>query len=109
MAGIACPSCSTENPATARFCMACGTALPRTCPNCGEPAPAEARFCMSCGGSLVDGGSPSPALARPPPPPAPRPLLHSEERRPGTVPFADPSRYTARAQRLDPAGVQGLV
>src|SRR6266849_4767389 len=27
MAGNACPSCSTENPASARFCMACGTVL----------------------------------------------------------------------------------
>src|SRR5207248_517137 len=51
MAGTPCPSCATLNPAEARFCMACGTALPRSCPTCGEPAPAEARFCMSCRGA----------------------------------------------------------
>ena len=32
---MSCAGCGTENPAGARFCMACGEALERRCPNCG--------------------------------------------------------------------------
>ena len=108
MAGIACPSCSTENPASARFCMACGTALPRACPNCGEAAPAQARFCMNCGASLEAVATPSPAPGPAAPPPA-RPPLLSEERRQVTVLFADVSGYTAMSERMDPEDVKGLI
>src|SRR6266851_38734 len=104
MAGNACPSCSTENPASARFCMACGTALPRACPNCGEATPAEARFCMNCGASLETAPAPGPTA------PAPaRPPLLSEERRQVTVLFADVSGYTAMSERMDPEDVKGLI
>src|ERR1700704_3654535 len=105
MAGIACPSCSTENPASARFCMACGAALPRACPNCGEAAPAEARFCMNGGASreafVAPVAEPAPAV-----PPARAPLL-SEERRQVTVLFADVSGYTAMSESMDPEDVKG--
>ena len=47
-----CAACGTENPAGARFCMACGEALERRCGNCGTPAPGGARFCMNCGAAL---------------------------------------------------------
>src|SRR3982074_2298594 len=107
MAGIACPSCSTENPASARFCMACGAALPRACPNCGEAAPAEARFCMNCGASLeavvAPVAEPAPAV-----PPARAPLL-SAGRRQVTVLFADVSGYTAMSESMDPEDVKGLI
>ncbi len=103
MAGIACPSCSTENPAQARFCMACGAALPRACPSCGEPAPAEARFCMSCGAAIDAAAAPAP-LAAPD-----RPVPLSEERRQVTVLFADVSGYTAMSERMDPEDVKGLI
>src|ERR1700704_1237981 len=108
MSGNACPSCSTENPASARFCMACGTALPRACPNCGEAAPAEARFCMNCGGSLEAVTAPVPAPGPTAPAPA-RPPLLSEERRQVTVLFADVSGYTAMSERMDPEDVKGLI
>src|SRR5256714_8768009 len=108
MAGTACPSCSTENPATARFCMACGTALPRACPHCGEAAPAEARFCMSCGGSLETVTAPVPAPGPTAPAPA-RPPLLSEERRQVTVLVADVSGYTAMSESMDPEDVKGLI
>src|SRR6267378_2871880 len=99
MAGTACPSCATENPATARFCMACGTALPRACPNCG-------------GASLetVTAPGPAPGPASDPTAPAPaRPPLLSEERRQVTVLFADVSGYTAMSERMDPEDVKGLI
>ena len=46
----ACPSCATELPAGARFCLACGAgqAAPG-CVSCGVQLPAGARFCLDCG------------------------------------------------------------
>jgi class 3 adenylate cyclase/tetratricopeptide (TPR) repeat protein len=95
----ACAACGTENPAGARFCMACGAQLERRCPSCGTPAPPEAHFCMSCGASLD-----APATA-PPPPSEPLP----EERRQVTVLFADLSGYTAVVERMDPEAAKALV
>ena len=82
-----CAACGTENPAGARFCMACGEALERRCGNCGTPAPGGARFCMNCGSALDGASVPPPALSSPP-----------EERRQVTVLFADLSVYTAFAE-----------
>ena len=33
--------------------MACGSALTASCPSCGTQAPAGARFCMACGTALA--------------------------------------------------------
>src|SRR3954451_16496356 len=101
-----CAACGTQNPAGARFCMSCGTALERRCPNCGTPAPPEARFCMNCGAAL-DGAAataaPAPADARA------AAAIPPEERRQVTVLFADLSGYTAFAERMDPEAVKSLV
>lgn len=51
-AGVACPSCHTDNPAGSRFCRECGTGLaPRTahCTNCGTELAPNAKFCSGCG------------------------------------------------------------
>jgi class 3 adenylate cyclase/tetratricopeptide (TPR) repeat protein len=98
----ACPSCATENPDDARFCMSCGSTLARICPSCGAPAPEEARFCMSCGSVLDPGATATPVA----PPAADAP---PEERRQVTVLFADLSGYTAVAERMDPEAVKSLV
>jgi class 3 adenylate cyclase/tetratricopeptide (TPR) repeat protein len=113
MAGKSCPSCSTENPAQARFCLACGTALALACASCGESLPGEARFCMSCGTPVAaPGGTPAPpgqpaAVALPTPYPTPE--SPPEERRQVTVLFADLSGYTAVSENLDPEQVKRLV
>jgi class 3 adenylate cyclase/tetratricopeptide (TPR) repeat protein len=104
MALQACATCGFDNPAEARFCMSCGSALERACPSCGTPAPPEARFCMACG-SALDGSAAQPSPV--PAPPAP-PIL-PEERRQVTVVFADLSGYTAVAEQLDPETVKALV
>src|SRR6266511_3580188 len=101
---MTCASCGTENPAGARFCMSCGSALERRCPSCGTPAPAEARFCMTCGSAL---DAPAPPGAAPPAPTSVS--IPPEERRQVTVLFADLSGYTAFAERLDPEAVKSLV
>jgi class 3 adenylate cyclase/predicted ATPase len=95
---MSCAACGTENPAGARFCMACGAQLEHRCPSCGTPAPPEARFCMNCGTAMGD------ATARPR---AAEGL--PEERRQVTVLFADLSGYTAVAERMDPEAVKALV
>ena len=53
---VKCPSCSTDNPAGARFCSSCGSSLvPATvkCPSCSAENPPGARFCSSCGAALA--------------------------------------------------------
>ena len=44
-----CPNCQTENPASAKFCLNCGTALALRCSNCQAELPSGAKFCMNCG------------------------------------------------------------
>ena len=44
-----CPSCNTENPDGARFCMTCGTRMDRSCASCGNDLPEGAAFCPNCG------------------------------------------------------------
>jgi len=51
-AGVACASCSTPNPAGAKFCMGCGQAVApavKHCTECGTELPGSAKFCASCG------------------------------------------------------------
>jgi class 3 adenylate cyclase/tetratricopeptide (TPR) repeat protein len=102
--GKLCPSCSTENPPQARFCLACGTPLALACAACGETLPPQARFCMACGTPVP--AAPAPAVR---PGPAPAREAHPEERRQVTILFADLSGYTAVADRMDPETVKRLV
>jgi membrane protease subunit (stomatin/prohibitin family) len=49
---VSCASCSTMNPAGAKFCMSCGQAVAPVhvhCTNCGTELGGGAKFCMSCG------------------------------------------------------------
>lgn len=59
-----CASCGRDNPADARFCAACGTAMPLVCPHCGRTLVDDAAFCHGCGARVeqdVDVPSASPA------------------------------------------------
>jgi class 3 adenylate cyclase/tetratricopeptide (TPR) repeat protein len=47
-----CPQCSHENPAGARFCNNCGTALAGVCRACGHANAPGSRFCSNCGQPL---------------------------------------------------------
>jgi membrane protease subunit (stomatin/prohibitin family) len=52
VAGPACASCATPNPAGAKFCMNCGSPIApavRHCTECGNELPAGAKFCANCG------------------------------------------------------------
>lgn len=47
-----CPACQAANSDGARFCSACGAALPLRCSSCDAANPPAARFCNACGSSL---------------------------------------------------------
>ncbi|MEW6269219.1 MAG: AAA family ATPase [Thermodesulfobacteriota bacterium] len=52
MSEVECPRCSRAADAAARFCEACGAALPPVCGACGHRGNAGARFCAACGAAL---------------------------------------------------------
>jgi class 3 adenylate cyclase/predicted ATPase len=99
--------------------MSCGAALASSCPSCGTENPPEAKFCIECGSSLAGSAA---AGAAPPETAATSTAAHvpagplpaepeelPEERRTATVLFADLSGYTAVAERMDPEAVKSLV
>ena len=102
-----CPTCGTENPPAAKFCIECGTRSgpDGVAPRRATPPPA----------------APGTAAARPPAPRAVRrpdpgvaarlgPGAGAAGGAPqGTVLFADLSGYTAIAERMDPEAVKSLV
>ncbi len=69
-----CTSCHQENPADAKFCNSCGTALDSPCPSCQRTNPSGSAFCNGCGQSLTPGTAPS-ATPSTTPTPAPAPAL----------------------------------
>jgi len=89
-----CPHCQAENDPTQRYCGSCGGPLALVCSHCGETSPLGFKFCGACGAEL---GRESYAEAL------------AEERRVVTVLFADLVGFTARAERLDPEDVQGIL
>ena len=98
----ACPSCGTENPPGAKFCIECGTPLGAGAASTtatAPPSPAAAGQGSGLfGGQLPGAGAGwGPAASLP------------EERRKATVLFADLSGYTAVAERLDPEAVKSFV
>ncbi len=121
-----CEQCGTVNPDLARFCISCGSALPRTCPNCGAMNPAAARFCNQCGtqlqpaadstsGTLRRGGrrtsggprvGASASSARNAAPDNDEP---NEQRRIVSVLFADLTSSTELAEDMDPEEARALL
>ena len=86
-----CPACATPAAPSARFCGACGAALPTGCPSCGAATILGQAFCTDCGTALVNG-----------------PKRRSDERRRGqerrtvSVLFVDVVGWTSAAEKLDP-------
>src|SRR5262245_44306049 len=49
-----CPSCGSDNPVGAKFCIECAAPLQRRCPSCGTENPPQAKFCAECATSLTE-------------------------------------------------------
>jgi class 3 adenylate cyclase len=56
--------CGHANPARAKFCLECGTALALACVSCGSELPPAAKFCGECG-TRAGGAAPAAAHAAP--------------------------------------------
>lgn len=104
-----CPQCAADNPAHAKFCINCGTALTARCANCQSELPAGARFCANCGQPVA---APTPTdqarhtrlVANTPAPLAEkmRAAHLAGERKIVTCLFADVVGSTTLAENMDP-------
>lgn len=106
---INCPNCSFTNPASAKFCIECGTRLMIVCTQCQGNNPFSGKFCQECGTVL------SPQY-----PSASQPRQYSRttgltlyrqpaERRHLTVMFCDLVGSTAISEQLDPEELRDLI
>src|SRR5207245_5790309 len=108
--------CPQPQPATARFCVACGTPRAETCPTCGQAVPRPATFCPGCGHRLLGlpaAGSPSDVRATLPTALAEK-IRRSRatlegERKQVTVLFADIKGSMELIRDLDPEAAQQLL
>ncbi|HKN93977.1 MAG TPA: adenylate/guanylate cyclase domain-containing protein, partial [Thermoleophilaceae bacterium] len=97
-----CPSCSTENAESARFCVECGTPLAARCPNCGAGHAPGQKFCAECGTPLSGA-----ARQAPPVDAGPRPV--AGELRLVSVLFVDLVGYTTLAESRDAEDARELL
>ena len=107
-----CGNCGHVNPADAKFCSRCGTALDQACSVCSFTLEPEARFCGNCGTPVVsadDAVSEGTDLARYIPDELLAKMRSARagramqgERRTVTMLFADITGSTAAAESLDP-------
>lgn len=81
---IICPHCGRENEDHYKFCLGCGSQLPRpeakepepeqprmiNCPHCSTPVPSNFKFCGACGGPIA-AASPEATAPTAPEQPAP--------------------------------------
>jgi class 3 adenylate cyclase/tetratricopeptide (TPR) repeat protein len=89
---MVCPTCGNENPAEARFCLECGSALAGSrCASCETALPPGAKFCLACG-AAVQTAEPHAAPA--------------EERRVVSILFVDLVGFTERSDQADPEDVR---
>jgi class 3 adenylate cyclase len=99
---MSCPSCGHENPAGARFCVQCATALATRYAACGGETPPGARFCPGCAAPLASSGTPPPDATH-------GQTLATGERRQLTVLFSDLVGSTELSTQLDPEEWRDLV
>ncbi len=104
---MTCPSCGTDNPDAAKFCISCGARLAPACPSCGTQVVLGARFCAECGTGIAD---PAPGEAA-----ASGPVAASTdsgpvaERRLVSVVFADLVGFTTLSEDRDPEETRELL
>ena len=113
-----CPSCDCQNSEAAKFCDACGTALPLHCPACGGPNRTSAKFCSECGVALDQQPSPKANATSKPQPmvlgfaigtPVEAQSVPEGERKMVTALFVDIMDSTELGQNLDPEEARAIV
>jgi class 3 adenylate cyclase len=113
-----CPSCQSNNPQSAKFCVKCGNKFESICPKCGISNSSEFKFCYECGADLkslketisIDYSRPQSYTPK---------FLADKilttrssvegERKLVTVLFADVANYTSIAEKLDPEEVHQIM
>lgn len=96
-----CPSCTTQNLASNRFCLNCGVPLVVACPQCSAESPMSAVFCGACGTRLARDQAPGGGVAGL--------ASSSEEFKQATVLFADIVSSTRLLADLDPEQAMGRL
>ncbi|MBV8357759.1 MAG: AAA family ATPase, partial [Deltaproteobacteria bacterium] len=115
-----CPSCNSDNQATAKFCIECGTAFPIPCAKCGFKNPPGAKFCQECGTPLKPSTAPQPVPSQTSPTgreitiadqglSSERDELPDGERKTVTALFADIKGSMELMEDLDPEEARGIV
>src|SRR5262245_27626965 len=104
-----CANCEAENPETAKFCSACGTALPIRCTSCGQLNRAGSRFCNQCGTALAvrPTASPPPGIALGQA--VDSGFIPEGERKLFTALFVDIINSTGLEQDLDPEEARAII
>ncbi len=93
---VTCPSCSTENAPSRKFCGQCGSLLALPCASCGTLNQPGDRFCGECGLPLTAA-------------PDEEPIEPLAERRLVTVLFADLVGFTSYSEDRDAEEVRELL
>jgi class 3 adenylate cyclase len=102
-----CPSCGSDNPGGAKFCIDCAAPLQKRCPSCGADNLPRAKFCGECAAPLtVQAVVPQTSASNPQTLASLRP---EAERRQLTVLFCDLVGSTALSEQLDPEELRELV
>src|SRR6516165_5084327 len=116
-----CPSCDRQNSGAARFCDACGTALPLHCLACGALNRTAAKFCNECGAALAQQAAPRAAAAHATDKPQTEDLAFTlgtavepqavpeGERKMVTALFVDIVDSTELGQNLDPEEARAII
>ena len=97
-----CPTCSTENPESGKFCNGCGVSLLEACASCGTANAPSAKFCSECGVPLQTEAS---AVTQAAATAAPR----VAERRVVSVLFVDLVGFTAASEERDAEETRELL
>jgi class 3 adenylate cyclase/tetratricopeptide (TPR) repeat protein len=104
-----CSNCGADNPETAKFCNACGTALPIRCITCGQLNRDGSRFCNQCGAALA-------TVQKPAAPPGiavghavDLGFVPDGERKLVTALFVDIINSTGLEQDIDPEEARALI
>ena len=119
-----CPTCQSQNPDNAKFCVECGKKFEVPCPACGFGNSPSFKFCAECGQNLAQGTRPATKessfdeklskIQRYLPQGLTEKILAQRDRIEGerkqvTIMFCDMLGFTPLAEKLGPEETYGIV